>query len=335
MEAVIFKIRKIIIILTSYFYIFNSYSCEDNELITTDEEVSCENFDVEKPSQFHSIINESCFDILNNIETNISNINNIKLILCENIQKNLNNGEKLLNTFSSMWQASIQFSENKDTFTQILPDGTYIFDWALSDWISDDINFHDLKSKFIFAFGEMPSILEPKGSFNFVTFKNSEQKIWGVWDIRFIDTEGYIWYAKEHDFQSDFKVKYFVEDKLHMEDLKNVYAVFKGLGTDLIFLKKIENEGVEKFIYEIFEYNIEARKYIDISATGNVSDLFLQIPLEDISQIDYIQKIPGDMLAIFKKSPISSDYLGYYLISVNDIKNENALVTYVKAGFTN
>ena len=305
------------------------------------------------PQPKPDIAKESCFDILNPIAPKdgeaakiLDSLKNTKATLCNNIEERLNKGDKPVNAYSSLWDANIQLATNEkpqNSFNQILSDGTFMPLWGIGQWFNNDETLNNNPNPKVLAFGEAKASFETATEFDFDVGGKVEKRKWGPWDIRFIDSKGIIWKANE-DGGKGYVVqmaKYAVEADLTEEYVKSVYSVFALPETgEVVFLKKVTKPAAEivegtveksEFVYDIKKYNEETKKYDDISPDQKTSGIFPMIPEADIASIDYIQKLPGKQLALYKKSPDGKNYLGYYLISSDDLKKENSKVTFVAA----
>ena len=255
-----------------------------------------------------NILNENCSD--QKIQTgNIAN--NFKFTIC-NILSELNKTKiKFINAFSSMNNSTLILTESQGSFRLLSNKsglfvglGTVYEYWGARDWISSNPSDAFNSGKKLLAFGENKNSINQVGN------------IWnGIWDIRFIDDNGNILKASSviSGTYSGHNGNYLIEKTLDKNYVNNVFSAFivpKSNNDELYFLKKDGN-------YDI----LDTTKY-SVIETGSLTELLSSIPKNDIQLIDYSIKLK-DKIILFKKSNISNQYQGFYILDINDVVNKN------------
>ena len=306
----------------------NSNTSSESEYKSKIEDLNKKINELELKVKSNLVSSENCSDLGTG-----NRIDKLKKTLCANSQR-LNKGDLFVNAYSNMWEANIQLGSNgasQDSFNQILNNGTFMPLWGVSEWI----NKNELpKINKIFAFGELSvNDSTPRISFNFDEFGRIENKKWGIWDIRFVDNTGKIWVASGNAGMSEIKTKnsykigiarYSVEADLGSEYVNKVYGAFvkKPQSENIYFLKKDGTYDLKK-----------ASKYITIK-DGRTDSLFPMIPSSEIKYVDFIQKVSGDQIALYKK--VDGHYTGFFLIPTKEVdeslnsKSKATFVSFVK-----
>ena len=235
-----------------------------------------------------------------------------KASICSNFVGNtaIEVGTPYLNAYSNQSDASIFFTNDQTQFKMISLNGkvSTVFEKS-SKLIATNFN----ASKKVLAYGEVPNS----------TAKKAEAKLL---DIQFINENGSVLRANS---ANDKNGNYVELAKLNAEKIKNVFGAFllpEGLNTPsyVYFLNK---DGT----YDIKDsaYNIYAEVPLTNKETRKIVDLFPMIPESEFASIDFVQKLPNQKIALFKKH--EGKYVGYFIVSSKDVaeKNELGEVTYV------
>jgi hypothetical protein len=267
-------------------------------------------------SEASHVLNENCSD-LKIIANDV--INNTKVTLCNLLVDANKSNSSFVNAYSKMNATTIILNDSQGSLRQIdSKTGTYIGAgsvyeyWGVRDWISSNPNDAFNAHKKIVAFGELSNSIPQIGN------------IWkGIWDIRFVDEKGNILKANSLTMgtYSGHNANYSIEKAFDAIYVANVYAAFvinTNEKENLYFLKKDGN-------YDI----LDTEKY-NVISNGKLNDLFNMLPPNEVNAINFIIKL-NDKIALFRKIN-NNQFPGYYLISINDIiqNNAKAKVTYVQ-----
>ena len=214
----------------------------------------------------------------------LSETNKFKNTLCS-IGKSLNQNKIFqINAYSNVNDVTLLLTEDQGTFRQIesktysiLNEKTPYEYWGVKSWITNSNAYHFCNK--YFAFGEAPT--DSKNMFA---------------DVRFVDVNGNI--LKSKGINSINVNEYIVEKSLDKSYINSIYGAFVVNGSNnkyLIFLKK--NSTYD--ILSVYNYSI--------LKSGHLSDIFQNIDLKDLKNIDYIIKFKND-IALFKKNEFTKKY---------------------------
>ncbi len=267
-------------------------------------------------SEASHVLNENCSDfkiIPNDV------INNTKVTLCNLLVDANKSNTSFVNAYSKMNASTVILNDSQGSLRQIdSKTGNYIGAgsvyeyWGVRDWISSNPNDAYNANKKIFAFGEIANSIPQVGN------------IWkGIWDIRFVDDKGNILKAKSLTLgaYSGHNANYSIEKTLEPIYVANVYAAFVINTNEKENLYFLKNDGN----YDI----LDTEKY-SIIGNGKLNDLFNMLPPNEVNSIKFIIKL-NDKIALYRKIN-NNQFQGYYLISINDIiqNNSKGKVTYVQ-----
>ena len=240
----------------------------------------------------------------------IENIKDLKLL---NLKKSLcilgNNSnisdKKLVTAFSKQNNQTLIFDDAQSSFRQldsvtgkIFLQGTVNEYWGVGDWLGNSSPFTDYPK--LLAFGELP---------NQFTRSNSNNSIY-LNDIRFIDSEGSILRATSGIKNLNTK-NYYVEKKLNKDYVNSIFGAF-------VFNK---DKHTLYFLKNNLKFDELDTNY-DIIATGNISDLFHMLPIDDIPKINTIIKL-DNYISLFKSD--GKKLVGFYLIPIEDLFTDKEL----------
>ncbi len=231
----------------------------------------------------------------------------LKKSLCK-IAGNINSNKKtLINAYSQINSSTLFLTNDQGSFRQ-LSSSTNFFEyentadeyWGVQNWISSSEPFQ-LNYK-LFAFGEI----------------TNGNKFMG--DIRFVDNKGNI--LKLDSIENSNERKYVIEKIWDEKYLSLIFAVFVIEDNRNKFLYVLKKDGT----YDI----LNTTQYL-LLKKGFIVELFPNISIHEIKNIDYIVKLKRDII-LYKKSTKNSEYEGYYIYPISNLiqKNSNLKVDYVK-----